>query len=197
MASVNYFRYDKDGAKITVKETFVSVASVDALTEFEFITAGTPDTWTKITSKPVSELACWKVEETRDIPGFPVNTREMDKDGKEVQVVRTIMADADITAGDDVTAGVWTQITSEPVSALVAWKVVRTRDVPGNAVTQKKTDIDGAVLSEIRTLKELSTIVVQETVTGTPPNGTWTRVATDPVTEKVGWEIVTSRPIQT
>jgi len=192
MASVNYFRYAEDGAKITVKETFTSVAAVDALSDFEFITSGSPDTWTKITSKPVSELACWKVEETRDIPGNPVNTREMDKDGKEVDVVRTIMADADITAGDDVTSGVWTQTTSEPISALVARKVVRTRDVPGNAIVQQKTDIDGAVLTDTRTLKELSTVTVAETIVG----GTvWKRVATDPVTEKVGWEVVTTRPI--
>lgn len=195
MSSVNYFRYDDDGMKIKVTETFVATALVDALTDFEFITPGTPDTWTKITSKPVSELACWKVEETRQIPGNPVNTKEMDKDGMQVAVVRTIMADADVTAGDDVTAGVWTQTTSEPISALVARKVVRTRAVPGNAINQKKTDIDGAVLAEVRTLKELSTITVSETITGTSPDGTWRRVATDPVTEKVGWEIVTTRPI--
>src|ERR1051326_2350230 len=116
----------------------------------------------------------------------------MDKDGKEVDVVRTIMADADITAGGEVNSGVWAQNTFEPISSLVARKVVRTRDVPGNAIVQQKTDIDGAVLSETRTLKQLSTVTVAETIVG----GTvWKRVATDPVTEKVGWEVVTTRPI--
>jgi hypothetical protein len=194
MASINYFKFAEDGAKITVSETFQTVASVAALTDFEEIVTGTPDQWVKKYSRPVSELATWLVEESRDIPGFDVHTKEMDKDGVQVLVTRTIMADSAITASDNVTGGIWTQISSEPISALVSRKVARSRAVPGNPIVAKKPDVDGAIETTTRILKDETTITaVEQIVTGTP--NLWERVSAEPVTDKVAWEVTVARPI--
>ena len=189
MASINYFKFGPDGAKITIAETFYTVAFVAALTNMEEITGG--NTWVKKYSRPVSDLATWLVTESRPIPGNPVNTKEMDKDGKQVLVVRTITADADITAGDAIAMGVWTQTSSEPISALVSNKVVRTRDVPCNAIIARETVKDGAVQTTTRTLKDRTTITPVEEISST----TYRRVGDDPVTEKVSWEVKIERPI--
>lgn len=158
-------------------------------------TLGTPSgVWVKVSSKAINTLISWEITDQRPVPGNNVVKSRIDLDGLKVQITELMSSAAvvaAITARETLVGTTWTKITSEKVSDLVCIKVTEQRAVPGNTVTEVKTDEDGAELTISRTLTAISSIVAGEDSTA----GVWSKIDSEPVGDLVAWKIVTSRAV--
>lgn len=154
-------RVDEDGKTITVKRRHNLQSTIDAIGTRETLIGGV---WTRITSEPVNEsyFVGWEVRETRAIPGNPISETTLDKDGNEVQVVRTLKDTTAITTGEtttgDCSSGTYVKTYAKAVSDLVAWEYVETIVIPGNTVETTKFRSDGSNIVILTTLKKTSCI---------------------------------------
>jgi hypothetical protein len=169
---------DEDGVVAKVRRTLKERAKI---TPGESITDGV---WRRVSIEPVTETVAHEVIRTRALPGNPVPFQRTDTDGKVITITRTLKAAADITAEEDVTAGIWTRTRAEPVTELVAHEVIESRAVPGDEVVTVRTDND-ANLVRIGTVLLESALSASETISGSD----WVKVRTEPVTRKVAHQI--------
>jgi hypothetical protein len=157
--------------------------------------------WTKISSEPVSDLVSNAIIYSRAIPGNPVLSASVDPDGIEVSIVKTLKASSAITPSETLISGVWQEIISEPLTALVSHEVVKTRVIPGNPMVVTKVNEDRTFTTITRTLKGHGSITSGESVAG----GIWTKTyQEDPPVfrgfalrggDLVAWEMVETREI--
>ncbi len=178
----------KDTTLITTAETLVSTTWTH--TYKEFLT-------TRLTiGEEASDLVSWEVVESRDIPGNPMPSSRLDEDGIKVNVVKTMESAATIaaiTSRETLVTGTWTKITSEYISDLVSWKVVETRAIPGNTITEQTIDDrDGKVQTVTRIMSVASTITPAESIVG---GVTYRKIESKPITELVAWQIQTDRAV--
>lgn len=95
-----------------------------AIAEGEAIAIGK---WIKTSSEAYSVGIRWKVVAERPVPGNPMVTTSITKDGDVQTETRTLSQLSTITTTTTIVGGVWTRTFEEAVSALVAWKIVQVR----------------------------------------------------------------------
>lgn len=114
-----------------------------------------------------------------------------------------------ITGGDgsggSITASIQSQIAyltaqeavpAEGEMGNLFFKVTRVwTTLPGPVIASTKLDFDGAVLTQSKQLKLLSTITSGETLTGSAPSQTWTKTTKEPISSIHGYEVVESRAV--
>ena len=181
---------NEDGTTMTTARAMYLLADI---VEGSTIEGGT--IWQRITSETYSETLAWRVVRRRTLPGNAMVDESIDIDGMALVTTRRLKVAANITEGETTALGVWTRTTSEAVneSNLVAWEVVKTRAIPGNALISEEPDKDGVAQTSTRTLKVRLTITEGEVLGG----GTWTKTASEPISGSslVSWEVVLSRAI--
>lgn len=187
---ITTYRVDEDGKTITVQRRHNFQTVIDAIDPKETLVGGV---WTRITSEPVNEsyFVAWEVQESRTVPGNPVVSTKIDEDGEVITLTKTLKDTSTITSQEEITGGNWIRTYKEQVSDLVAYEVVESRPLPGNAIQSDKIDEDGMILSELRTLKAYSDIFPGEVING----GQWIKTEDKYVSDQVSWEIVTFRNI--
>jgi len=97
-----------------------------AITEGETVAGGF---WTKTYSKAITATISWKIVEVRPVPGNPVLTTEVDRDGTVISVAKTLKEVSTISDGESISGGVWTIVIREGVSELVGREVIRSRSI--------------------------------------------------------------------
>jgi hypothetical protein len=197
-------KLDDDGVPVYTVRTMKDVTTI--VTEETLVTNNGGFTWVKTYIEPlirfqaihISDLVAWEVVESRAIPGNPMDSDKLDEDGVPVHVVKTMERAATIAAitpRETISTGVWTRITSEAISDLVAWKIVETRTLPGNPIDAPvKIEDDGVPLFTVRTVKDITTITPGEAIIA----GNWVKTSIEPhsaVSDLVAWEVVEARAI--
>lgn len=183
--------FDEDGKIITTQKRRNIAANI---TTEETLNAGV---WSNTTKKGDDAFVAEEVVESREIPGNPIKETKVAEDGIEIDVIKTMKELSSITTEENITTGVWTKKYIEPIirwqrihiSDLVAWEVVETRAVPGNAMTDTKIDKYGNTVSVVKTLKDTSTVSTSEVINGSQ---LWIRTYKEPVSDLVCWETVES-----
>ncbi len=190
-------RIDNDGVEIDIVKTRKVAATI---TTSETVTGGV---WVKTYKEQQedSDFVATEVVEARTVPGNPVASAVIDPDGAEVTITKTLKALTDIHPSETVSGGVWTEITSEPLTDLVAHEVVRSRPVPGNPIVMTRVDEDGAVTTISKVMKPRADIVPGESIVG----GIWRRVYQEDQPyfrgfaiksgDLVSWEVTEDRPV--
>lgn len=189
-------KIDEDGKTITTTKTLVDTTTV---VTSETLVLGV---WTRTYKEEVAATSfvkdsvasykvSWQVSDARDIPGNPIPATELDKDGLEVDVVRTMKAATAITTQESMVGNVWTRTNAERITDLVSWEIVRARVVPGNGVPSATIDDRDHETALIETtLKEASTIVPGASDTG---GGIIRKVEQREVTDLISEEVVTEK----
>lgn len=138
---------DKDGITLFTTRQMKAVADITA--SESIVTTN----WIRVSCDPISALVGWEVIVTRALPGNAIPESRLDDDGKTISVLRTLKQASTITAGETLVAGVWTRTAKEPVTDLVAYGVVSTRDIPGNSrVSLVYDNLTETVITETRQL---------------------------------------------
>lgn len=188
-------RIDLDGALVTTK-TRRQVA--DFITDEDELLGGV---WTQTWHKDTDDFVAEETVETRDVPGEPIVSTQVDDDGIVKTITKTLVDATTVVSGETLIAGVWTITRKEevnsttfvkndsPGSVLVCWKIVESRAIPGNPIPDSELDKDGLEIEIARTRKDATLIVTQETLVA----GVWTRTEADPITDLVAWEVVKAR----
>lgn len=114
-------KVNEDGTLTTTTRT---LALASTITEGETIAGGL---WTKTSSEPYSDTIRFKVTEVRPLPGNPMVSRSITKDGDVMTETRTLSQASSIATTTVVGGGIWTRTFHEPVSNQVAWKIVQVR----------------------------------------------------------------------
>ncbi len=181
-------KIDEDGKVITRTQTYTATASC---VSSEAIVTGV---WTKKYIEDVdgTNLVSWQWVESRDVPGNPMVSVKIDKDGKSLSSVRTLKDTTTITPAETVSGGIWTTTGKEAVSDLVAYEVVTARTVKptgaANNVVSYSVDGDSEVATKTDIIKETGSITPSATESG----GTITTVEADAVTDLVAHQITTT-----
>ncbi len=176
-------RLDEDGIGVTMTRVLKSEASI---TPTETLVGSV---WTKVTSEKVTELVSWEVTEIRAIPGNPIASTRLDKDGVEIDVVKTMKATLSITTQEQFIGTVWTKTTAEQITELVAWEVVEGRETPGNTIPSAKVGSDHETENVATILKDSTTITPGASEGG----GILTTVDQREVSDLVSDEITTTK----
>jgi uncharacterized membrane protein YgcG len=135
------------------------------------------------------------------LPGPWVSDTLIDPDGVTVTIKKRRNLNTSITPSESLVSGVWTEVTNTGGDTVVSEETVKSRAIPGNSMTVKKTDPDGIVVSIARTLKAQSAITPSESFNA----GVLTKVSQeDPPVFRgfalrsgnlVAWEIVETRAL--
>jgi hypothetical protein len=125
------------------------------------------------------------------IPGPTLHSTKVDEDGKIITTSKTRKLISAITDTETVSGNVWTRVSHEDETTLIATEITEARAVPGNAIPFTKLDDDGVSVTGTRTLKDESLITTAESL----PSTTWTRTYKDKVTDKVAFEVTEVRTI--
>lgn len=176
-------RIEEDGIPTTITKILKDTTTIISS---EAIVSGQ---WIKTFKEEVSDLVANQVEEKRPIPGNPIPDTQLDKDGVEVSIVRTLKQSSFITTQEIINGSVWMRTESDPVSDLVSWEKVTARVIPGNPVLSYKIDPDKEIRVQQTILKERTTITPSATSTPT----TVTTVAAEEVTELVANEVTDAK----
>lgn len=179
-------KIDVDGMVITVSTTRKLCSEI---TPGETIVSGS---WCKTTGTPTdSDIVCEESIECRDVPGNPMVSVKIDRDGIPRETVRTLKDTSTITPDEVVTGGIWITTEKEAVSELVAWEVVTAREVEptgtSNPVLSYAVDGDHEIVFKSELLKERSSI----TPGATEGSGNITTVEAEPVTDLIANEVTT------
>lgn len=185
-------RIDNDGVVIHVGTTLFESSLI---TDSETLLAGI---WTKTTQDAVSELVGKKIVESRTIPGNPIPSSRVDPDSIPVSIITTYKDKTLVVTSETLILQVWTKTKEEHctsdmgVSDLVVDEVVESRAIPGNPMVDIKVDKDGDPKAIVKTLKDTTTIVIGEVLSG---GVTWIITEKEAVSDLVAYEVVTSRDI--
>ncbi len=185
-------RLDEDGITTTIATT--TKAAKDIVTR-ETLLGGT---WTKVTKKQTDNVyTAEETVETRVIPGNPIPSTRLEKDGIKTDVVRTMKQASTVVTQEQIIGNIWTRTHLEwlteryagGISDIVGWEVVEGRVIPGTPVPSSNVGADHETNLIEATIKDATTIVPGATEAG----GTLTTVEQKEVTELVSEEIVTEK----
>lgn len=177
-------RIDDDGIVVSINSRRNLVANI---TNGETLVGGV---WTKKTTKDDNNsLIADEVIETRAIPGNPITSDKIDQDGMVTVTVKTMSDASSITPQEAIVGGSWVRTEVDPISDLVAWKVVTSRPIPGNNILETRIDDNGDITSLTRTLVESSTLATTDVISG----GVWTRTYETPVN---GSKLVATKTVE-
>jgi hypothetical protein len=145
---------------------------------------------------PDSEFYAQYLQVTRvyeTIPGPTFVSQKPDEDGMLITVSTTRKLCSDITPGEPpITGGMWCKTSSQPTDIdVICEEVVQCRPVPGNPMVDSKPDKDGKQLAVVKTLKDTTTITVQEVIS----SGFWVKTSKQAVSDLVAYEFVEARAI--
>lgn len=185
---------DKDGAIVTSK-TRRQVK--DFITDGDQILNGE---WIQTFHKDVDDFIAEETISSRPIPGNPIVNTKVEEDGMILTTTKTLVDASLVVSQETLAGGVWTRTYKSEVdesslvkvhqaSNLVCWQISEARPIPGNPVPSTKLDDDGFEIDVVKTLKDTTLIVTQETLS----SGIWTRTEKQAVTDLVAQEIVTAR----
>ncbi len=126
------------------------------------------------------------------LPGKPIPKTDLDKDGIEIDTVKTKKDESTIVTTESVIGGVWTRTVKEPIGGGVAWEVVTARTVKptGAANTVTSYSVDGE--HEVETKQDITKETGSITPSATESGGTITTVEADAVTDLVAHQITTT-----
>lgn len=188
-------RVDDDGKVVTIITTLKDQTLV---TSGETLAGGV---WTRTHKEPatltstvnITDLVVKEVVESRAIPGNPMPSTRIDKDGKEMDVVRTMKESAIVNTDETLSgppeAQVWTRTHLEAITDLVGWEVVEGRIVPGNEVPSASVGADHTTNVIASTLKDAALITPGASEAG----GVLTTVEQKEVSELVSEEVETDK----
>lgn len=131
----------------------------------------------------------WMTNDVTDapLPGPTVESSEIDHDGVVVQVLKTRRLRSTITEGETLVGGIWTKITEEGETDLVATEVIRKRTIPGvPIITSRIDDTDGEVLEVVITYKPKTPDTSAEGIT----SSFWLKVHQAPCTSIMGESVL-------
>lgn len=174
-------RLDEDGRVVHVHTT---LRQASVITDGETLIA---NNWRRVTQKYVSDLVGQEIVETRIIPGNPIPDTELDKDGIEIEIVRTMKAATDITTEETLLVGVWTRTEADPITELVSWEKVTARAIPGNIIPSANVDQDHEVANISTRLRSAALVTPSASESG----GFITTVEQKEVTDLISDEITT------
>jgi hypothetical protein len=176
-------RIEEDGIPTTITKILKDTTTI---VSNEVISAGQ---WIKTFKEEVSDLVAYQVEEKRAIPGNPIPDTELDKDGVELSIVRTLKRSTSIVTSEVINAGVWMRTESDPVGDLVSWEKVTARIVPGNVVPSANVDQDHEVATISTLLRDASLITPSASESG----GYITTIEQKEVTDLVSDQVTTRK----
>jgi uncharacterized protein YebE (UPF0316 family) len=179
--TVETTRLDEDGRVVHIHTT---LRQASVITNEETVVAGL---WRKVTQKYVSDIVGQEIVETRVLPGNPIPSAEVDKDGVTIDVVRTLKESATITISEAIVGGVWTRTSQQDVTDLVSWEKVTAREVPGNPIPSANVGADYEVATVSTVIRDKSTITPSASESG----GIITTVEQKEVTDLVSEEVTT------
>ncbi len=184
----NQTEFAEDGVIVNVATTRKLCSDI---TSTESIVTGT---WCQTTSKPTDiDVICEEIVKCRTVPGLPMADIKIEKDGKELEIVKTLKDVLTITPSETVSGGgVWIKTEQEdyPGTSLVAWEVVTARDALGNIVPSAKVDGDSEVALIQTRLRKTGDITPSSTESG----GIITTVEKGEVGDLVSQQITTAVP---
>lgn len=187
---------DKDGMIVTSK---TRRQIKDFITDKDQILNGE---WIQTFHKDTDDFVAEETVSSRPVPGNPIVNTKVEEDGMVTTITKTLVDASTVVSSETLIGGVWTRtyktevdesslIKVHQASNLVAWKMVEARPIPGNPVPSTKLDDDGVKVDVVKTLKDTTSIVTQETLSG----GIWTRKEKQAVSDLVAQEIVTARVV--
>lgn len=136
----------EDGAVLTISRC---LAAISTITSGE--TAG--GTWDVTTKEPYqgSALVAWEVVTSRPLPGNWLNKKSWEEDGMLMTRERRLNNVSSISPVEGISGGTWTVITQEPHpdSALVAWEIEETREIPGGTLVEFQIDTQTGIVVEV------------------------------------------------
>jgi hypothetical protein len=160
----NTTQFDEDGVIVNVATTRKLCADI---TSTEAIVTGT---WCQTTSKPTDiDVICEEIVRCRDVPGLPMVNIKVEKDGKLLDIVKTLKDITTISPSEIISGGgVWIKTEHEdyPGSSKVAWEVVTARDATGNNVPSSGIDGDQEVQNIQSRLRPNALITPSSTESG-------------------------------
>lgn len=133
-----------------------------------------------------------KIVETWAVPAIALPSETVNEDGTTTVTTKQLALAAAIVEGETIGGGFWTKISSEAYSETIRWKVTAVRPLPGNAMVKTSITSDGDIMTETRTLVQLSTVTTQTVVI----SGVWTRTFEEPVSALVATKVVQVRNTQ-
>lgn len=186
-------KVDEDGMTITTTKQLIPTAD---LVTSEAITGGNwvkkygqeVDDSTQIKTHVASNIVSWQIIESRPLPGNPIPSVGLDKDGFALEKARTLKQSSTITEQETLAAGVWTRTESERVSDLVSWEVVTARLIPGTDVPSSKITAKHETQNINSRLMSASAITPGASEAG----GTITTIEANEVTELVSERVTTT-----
>ncbi len=197
-------RIDEDGAVVTIATTLKIAATI---VPREYINV---NVWYKVSRQQTDNVyVANEVIESRTVKtatsdpadNHTMRSSRIDSDGVVVQIDSTLAEATSITEGELLLGGaIWQVTNSQAVSDLVSHEIIERRVIPGNPVISSRLDDDGFEVAIVRTLRELLTIVTQETLNGT----NWVRTTIDSISlrlhsdelsDLVAWEVIEARHI--
>lgn len=149
---ITTYRVDDDGFTVTVKRRHNLQTAIDAISPKETLVTGT---WTRFTSEPVNEsyFVGWDVQESRTVPGNPIESTSFRSDGSTIQTFRTLKQTSTITPGGLLFAGALTLTSIKEVSDLVSYEIKEISSVPGPPVHGEHIDDTyGLVIDIVKTV---------------------------------------------
>jgi hypothetical protein len=152
-------KVDEDGKILTIAKILSDASTITP-------TESANGTWIRVEAVPVSDLVAHKVTTTRDLPGNPIPSTQLDKDGKEIDIVRTLKKASTIVTAETLGAGAWTKTTQEKLTDLVSWEVVEARPIPGNPISSATIDGDSEVVNISTKLRDESAITPSSSESG-------------------------------
>jgi hypothetical protein len=150
---------ERDGKIQTVVRV---MSNASTITPAEFVAGGT--TYTKVESKPISDLVAWKITTTRPVPGNPVVKTVFDNDGDKMTETRTIVESTTITTTITTAGGVYTKTFEDPITDVIAWKVVQVKPTQ-NTMDSYEVSIPDIIPEEFRATLPITTH--EDTLIGT------------------------------
>lgn len=132
------------------------------------------------------------IDESWAVPGVQVPSESVNEDGTTTVTTKQMALASAIVEGETIGGGFWTKISSEDYSDTIRWKVTAVRPLPGNAMVKTSITPDGDIMTETRTLVQLSTVTTTTVVSG----GIWTRTFEEPVSAIVAQKVVQERKTQ-
>jgi hypothetical protein len=152
-------RLDDDGVVVTVNTRRNIAANI---TSGESPISG--GIWTKTTKKGDDNFVGEEIVETRAIPGNPMVKTAIDADGDKLTETRTMVEASTIVTTITTSGGVYTKTFEEPISDIVAWKVVQVKATQ-NTMDSYEVSIPDLLPEEFRATLPITTH--EDTLIGT------------------------------
>jgi len=149
---------ERDGAVQTIYRTMKDVTTITPLEE---ILGGF---YIKVEIKVITALVAWEVKTERPVPGNPVVKTVIDDEGDIVTETRTLVQSSTITTIITTVGGVYTKTFEDPITDIIAWKVVQVKATQ-NTMDSYEVSIPDLLPEEFRATLPITTH--EDTLIGT------------------------------